>query len=84
MTEITIQLGSTILHGGIAARMAYCPVLKDTFGIIYLETPKGGVLLPKHALVPQGSYYKLARWFRGSPEVWARLESASRLAGISA
>lgn len=84
MKEITIQLGSTILHGGIAARMAHCPVLKDTFGAIYLDTPKGGVLLPKHALIAQGNYYQLARWFRGSPDVWERLESASKLSGVSA
>jgi hypothetical protein len=84
MQTISIQLGSAILHGGTAVRVAHCPVLKDAFGALYLETPKGGVMLPKHSLIAQGSHYHLARWFQGSPELWERLESASKLAGISA
>lgn len=76
MREIGIFISGAVIHGCAVSRMAYCKVLRETAKAICLGTPAGRVWLPRWALIPEGSYYRLSRRYELTPEEWKRLESA--------
>lgn len=84
MREISVLIGGAVGHGFVVSRMAHCKLLRETGRAVALGTPAGEVWLPRWALIPEGSYYRLSRHFRLTPEQWRRLESAQEISGFSA
>ncbi|ADH62482.1 hypothetical protein Mesil_0553 [Allomeiothermus silvanus DSM 9946] len=82
--EISILIGGAVAPGCVVSRMAHCKVLRESAKTICLGTPAGAVWLPRWALIPEGSYYRLSHRYEFTPEQWKRLESAQWVSGFSA
>ena len=89
--SISILISGAACHSAVVTRFLHGMVEQETEKAvcvraesIYATGGKGPcVWIPKKALIPSGSTFKLAKWFKGDEYFWNVVEEYENIGGVS-